>query len=62
MVNGLKPQMALKCYDNACSIQNILRRLNKVAENIGKENLKRLLPVHHQRYHHYQSSDWPLSC
>ena len=35
--------MALKCYDNACSIQNILRRLNKVADNIGKENIKGLL-------------------
>ena len=36
MVNGLKPQMVLKYYDNACSIQNMLRRLNKVADNIGK--------------------------
>ena len=35
--------MALKACDNHCSLSNLYRRLNKIADNIRKDNLNRLL-------------------
>ena len=45
MINGLEPLHGLKLFDNACTLSNLYDRLMKAMDEIGKENLSRLLTV-----------------
>ena len=45
MINCLKPLHVLKVFDNACTLSNLYDRLMKAVDEIGKENLNRLITV-----------------